>query len=96
VLTVKGMRGEINGNPLNAELDAYLTLGKNAVELEAIPFLAEIEALSSGYSFFELLGRADKAEAEDEVAEPKGGHGLEFGLCMEHLAYASLIAYLLI
>ena len=94
MLTVKS-GGEICGNPLSASLDVHLTLGKDAVELEAILFLTEVEALSSGHGLLELLGGAYPAEAEDEVAEPKGGHGLEFGLCVEHL-FTSLIAYLLI
>jgi len=81
VLTVK----EVRGNPLSAKLGAYLTLGKNAVKMEAIPFLAEIEALSSGNGLLEFLGGANPTEAEDEVAELKGGHGVEFSLCVEHL-----------
>ena len=84
MLTVKG-GGEIRGNPLSARLATYLTLGKDAVELEAIPFLAEIEALSSGNSLLEMLGRTNPTETENEVAELEGGHGVEFSLCVEHL-----------
>jgi hypothetical protein len=77
-------------------LGGYLTLGKDAVELEAVLFLTEIEALGSGYSLFELLGGANPAEAEDEVAEPKSGHGVEFVLGVEHLVTSMCVNCLFI
>lgn len=59
----QGSEGKSIEIPSVLGLGGHLALGQDAIELEAVLFLTEVEALGSRYGAFELLGGAYPAEA---------------------------------